>query len=441
MTIKERYEHFLAEQRRYSMTHMREDHWCRRSFYAFVCFIAVVYDEVMSSRLFIRSSSTAYTTMLALIPFLIVGGSFVLMFNKMATISELIGHINDAVIPSAGDSIAGFLTDSLERTLDLGLGPVGVIALFVTSVMLFIHIEDTINDIWHVRRARAFHLRILLFYAVVTLGPVLFSFSIYQGAQIIADLDSEFGIWKLFGSRLTTFFVFFVLFKFVPNTRVKMLNAIIPAVVVGILFEVMKYLFTLYMTMAFKSSYSILYGAIGLIPLILVWVYVIWTLTYLGVEACYCSQNFHHLMLRRLYENPTSNQDHWIFIGAYAPLEVLSVLVRDLCNDKSPSPCEDISTACRYPIVAVEAVLERLSGMGITKSVDGEFSKAYFLSRPLDAITINEVMRAFDESSPRVNDHPRLQKLVTQLLEAQRAIWADTTANDLREDDEEEKKS
>ncbi|MBQ9816706.1 MAG: YihY/virulence factor BrkB family protein [Proteobacteria bacterium] len=429
-------EHIKHELRRYYLSEMEGEPWPRRAFYTVVCFVNIFITEVNNLRLFTRIASGTYTTMLALIPFMIVGGSLIITFNKEANIPELITRINEFVIPVAGNTIAGFLTESLTRTLDLGLGPVGVISLLVTSVMLFVHIEDAFNDIWHVVKPRAFYLRILLFYAIVTLGPLLISFSMFQAASIIPEeLTSGVFLRFLWETLFMTGFCF-IIFKFLPNTRVQLKYALIPAVVSAIAIEIAKFGFSIYLSLSFKSgaTNTILYGALGIIPAVLLWLYLTWMMVLFGVEAGYCMQNMRSLKLRKCYERSSDKGDDWVFIGAYAALEVLAALARNLCAGKGPMKSEELAVECIYPITAIEAILGRLEGMGIIRRLESEFATEYVFARPMDSIALCDVMKAFDESSPRVKKHPRLDALVEQLLAAQDNIWKNCNVNMLRED-------
>ncbi|MBO4349352.1 MAG: YihY family inner membrane protein [Proteobacteria bacterium] len=420
-------------QKQYFLTGMENEVWYKRIFYALTSFISVFYGEIQNLRLFTRVASTTYTTMLALIPFMVVGGSLIITFNKEANVTEIITRINQFVAPVAGDVIANFLSQSFERTLDLGLGPIGVIALVVTSVMLFVHIEDCINDIWHVVKPRAFYLRILLFYAVVTLGPLLVSFSMFQATELLPNMIKEDSTWQLFQDTVIIFLASFILFKFLPNTRVRIKFAFIPAVIAAICLQIAKWGFGIYMSIAFKSSYSILYGALGIIPMTLLWLYFIWSIIYFGVEASYCLQNMRSLSLRWCYDsNP--NGAEWVFIGSYAALEVLSALVRNLCAGKEPPTADALAVECVYPTQAIQAILARLGQINVVKRMENDFANTYILAKPLDAIAIKEVMKLFDESTPRVQRHPKLQALVEQLIAAQEQIWSDSNANILRED-------
>ena len=431
--FKQFIEQTRKHRKQYFLTGMKHEAWYRRWFYAAMSFFSVFISEIRNLRMFTRVASSTYTTMLALIPFMIVGGSLVITFNKQVNVTELITRINQFVTPVAGDVIAKFLSESLERTLDLGLSPIGVLALVVTSVMLFVHIEDCINDIWHVAKSRAFYLRILLFYAVVTLGPLVVSFSMFQGTELLPGMFRDNPTLQMFQNVFIIFLTCFILFKFLPNTKVRIKYAFIPALIAAICMYIAKWGFGIYMSFAFQSSYSILYGALGIIPMTLLWLYFIWTIIYFGVEASYCLQNMRTLS-RRWYGDTNPDDVEWYFIGAYAALEVLAALVRNLCAGKEPPAADAISDECQYPQQAIEAILARLEQINIVKSVEYDFNKTYILAKPLDAITIREVMKQFDESTARAQKYPKLQALVEQLTSAQDQIWADSNANILRED-------
>lgn len=427
-------DNIVREQKRYYLNKMDGDPWYKRFFYAILCFVSIFISEFNNLRLFTRAASGTYTTMLALIPFMVVGGSLIITFNNEVTITSLVAKIHEFVTPLAGDSIANFLADSLTRTLQLGLGPVGVISLLVTSVMLFVHIEDAFNDIWHVAKPRAFYLRILLFYAVVTLGPILFSFSIFQTTQLFShELESNI-LWKIISELGILTAVCFVVLKFLPNTRVQIKSALVTAFGAAIMLGVARFGFSYYMSIAFENTYSILYGALGIIPAILLWLYISWIVLLGSVELCYCLQNMESLLLDKFYNTNAGDKITWVFIGAYAPLEVLAALIRNLCEAKGPMTAKEIAVACTYPVQAVEAILSRLETVQAVKKVEGEQATSYFISKPLDAIKIHEIMNLFDESSPRVQKHQKLEALVSQLIAAQSNIWSDNNANILRED-------
>ena len=422
-------------QKLYYLTELEGEPWIKRKFYAMLSFFSILYAEINNFKTFTRASSGTYTTMLALVPFLIVGGSLILTFNKAASVTSLIAKINEFVIPFAGDTIAEFLSESLSRTLDLGLGPVGLISLLITSVMLFVYIEDCFNDIWHVLKPRAYFLRLLIFYAVVTLGPILISFMLYQEARFIPDdivIVSAY-VWKILREVLLLFAFFAIIFKILPNTRVDFVHAVIPAFLVSICLEALKFVFSFYINVAFRadSNYTILYGAIGIIPFTLLWLYITWIIILIGVQISYCMQNKRLLLLRHFYN--TEGADSWVFFGEFAPLEILAALVRHLDMGTETPTAEELSSECVYPVQAVEAILKRFAQLGIVNIIPANASKTYALAKPLDTIQIKDIMDAFDESSPRIQKYDKLKALVMQLQSAHNDIWKNCDANVFRE--------
>lgn len=437
--IKQYLEKLKADLRTYCLTGLPEAPLYKRMLLAMIAFVRILWSEIRINRTFMRASSVTYTTTLALIPFLAVGGSFILMFNRTVKSEDIVAHLIDFITefigPLTDDQFSTLITDTLTRALNIGLGPIGIIALLVTTVMLFITIQDSVNDIWHVRKGQKLYLRILIFYALVTLGPVVISISIYQATQIISALNADMSIWKYVQTSAVSLVASFLLFKFLPNTRVKVKHAFIPAILFAVIFEITKYAFSYYMSIAFNRSYDPLYGAISFVPITLFWIYISWTLMFLGVQTCYCTQNFRKLIMASVYDADQSDEqdDVWFHIGPYAPLEVTAALVRALEMGQTPVSAEALSIECQYPQQAVEAVLSRLVTAQFVNTVNSDSETKYVIAKPLDALSLNEIMDLFDESTPRATRFEHLNAIVSHQTEQRHTWLEEKTANDLRE--------
>jgi DNA-binding IscR family transcriptional regulator len=149
---------------------------------------------------------------------------------------------------------------------------------------------------------------------------------------------------------------------------------------------------------------------------------------------CYCIQNKNALLLRKFYDARSGDKAAWVFIGAYAPLEILAAIIRNSCKGKAPLTAETLAVECIYPVQAIEAILARLQKIDVVKKVEGEQAAAYFIAKPLDTILIKDIMKTFDESSQRIQEHTKLEALITQLIAAQENIWTNNNVNILRED-------
>lgn len=427
-------------QRTYCLTGFEEAPWYKRAFHAALSFFHIMWSEIRSTRTFMRASSVTYTTMLAVIPFLVVGASVVAMFNRDVTAEDILIYIQDFIGPIANETVTTFLKESLTRASEIGLGPIGLISLLVTTVMLFITIQDSVNDIWHVKRKQKLYIRILIFYAIVTLGPVILSISIYQATQLltqidaITPIDTTMSIWKYLRTTVLSLLGFMLLYKFLPNTKVGFKYVIGPALVTTVIFEITKFAFSLYMQVAFANSYRVLYGALGFVPITLLWIYILWTILFLGFQSCYCAQNFAQLKIATLYDTDASvEQDPWVFLGPYAPIEVIAALVRELENGKTPVPANALAISCQYPIQAIDAILARLVQKGFVNVIENDEELSYILAHPLDGMNLNKIQDVFDESTPRSVHYPILQELVRRLTEDRRIRLHKLNGHALRE--------
>ncbi len=425
-------------QRQYCLTGMKTEPWYKRLFYKDLTFLKIMWREMMSNRLFMRASSVTYTTTLALIPMLVVCGSFVLMFNRKIKQEDIINSIVDFIGPLANpdsdQTIVTFLSNTLSRALDFSMGPIGIIALLVTSVMLFITIQDSVNDLWHVKKSAKFYIRILWFYAIVTLGPVLVSISIYQSTQLINQVADDPSVWAYLSTAIYGFIACFLLFKFLPNTHVQFKHAIVPALAVSLLFEVFKFGYSLYMTFAFQNSYSVLYGTLALVPLTLLGIYILWMILFMGVLSCYVTQNFRELVATNFFDENTLNQeDTWIFMGPYAPIEVVGAIVREFQHGNTPVTAQDIAIACQYPTAAIEAILTRLIKNGLVNLIETDTERLFVVAKPLDMIDLNTILDAFDESSPRTKPYQNLNEIVSNETAERHERLLKVTAQALRE--------
>jgi membrane protein len=167
---------------------------------------------------------------------------------------------------------------------------VGVVFLGVTSVMLLSSINGTFNAIWQVRETRPLMARLLVYWAVLTLSPILFGASLSLSSYLFAVAQAT-GVEHVTGplSRLTYFLPlvlqiagFSILYLVMPNSPVRRLDALFGGVTAGLLFELLKKGFGLYI----KSfpTYETLYGALSAVPILLLWVYVAWLVVLLGAE-------------------------------------------------------------------------------------------------------------------------------------------------------------
>jgi len=240
------------------------------------------------------AASLSYTTLLSLVPLLAVMFSVLAAFPVFETV---VGKIQDYIfrnfVPASGEMIQSYFTEFTEQARRL-TGP-GIFFLVVVALMLMHSIDEVINDIWRVRAPRSWPAKFVVYWAVLTLGPLLLAVSIVV-TTFLVSLPMVSGIngamagvrsWTLslmpFLSILVALTLLYVL---VPNRRIKLRHGLGGAVVAALMFELAKHGFTLYVSNV--PTYATIYGALAVIPLFLVWIYVSWAVVLLGAEISYC---------------------------------------------------------------------------------------------------------------------------------------------------------
>ena len=196
-------------------------------------------------------------------------------------------------------SIINDLEDRIAEVSFTSIGIVGLVLLIWAAIGLVATVEDVFNQVFVAPHGRSWTMRVVIYWAVITLGPVLIGLSLWLTGQVLAWIEDVgaylpgFAEWTLDAlSRLAAFFATWLLmtllYVLLPNTSVKLRSAVIGALVAAVLWEVAKWGFQLYLTNA--VGYSALYGTLGLIPLFLFWVYLTWLIVLFGLELTYALQ-------------------------------------------------------------------------------------------------------------------------------------------------------
>lgn len=209
------------------------------------------------------------------------------VFDHVAV--EIETYIFTNFVPAAGDVIREHLNEFVDRSA--GLTGAGTLFLIATAILLMSTIERSLNRIWRVKAQRRPTSRLVIYWAVLTLGPLLMGASLaltsYLAArsalapEIVRGAVQEFLFYLMpFVVALVAFTLIFVL---VPNRRVLWRHALAGALLSAILFEFAKGGFVWYV--ANFPTYERLYGALATIPLFLVWIYLSWVVVLLGASV------------------------------------------------------------------------------------------------------------------------------------------------------------
>ncbi|MEL6182437.1 MAG: YhjD/YihY/BrkB family envelope integrity protein, partial [Myxococcota bacterium] len=242
----------------------------------------MVIQELIRDRGLVRASALTFTTVLSVVP--VVAVATVLLKAFGGTQDTLLRLIQDYLLPFAGPEIINQIQVAVENQVNAA-GGIGAIVLIVLGLMLFNNVEHAFNDIWRIKKQRPLLNKFLTFYALITLAPLLVTISIVQTAQFHVMVEAVPFMASL-GYKAASIGLAWVLFalanKLLPYTRVNWIPAIVSGLVVALAFELAKTGFNFYVTSFVLGNYQKVYGAIYLIPIFLVWVYICWVIVLFG---------------------------------------------------------------------------------------------------------------------------------------------------------------
>ncbi|MEN9867726.1 MAG: hypothetical protein RL748_3316 [Pseudomonadota bacterium] len=233
------------------------------------------------------AGSLTYTSVLALVPILTIAFAIFTTFPMFGTLrASLEGYFIQSLMPKAiSNTIMGYVSSFASRAT--GLSSIGAVVLLFTSLAMMNMIDTAFNRIWHVKNTRPWAQRIIIYWAIITLGPLLIGFSLTVTSKLYVVTAGVLGKTSILASILYTLIsvvlssiAFTLLYMVVPNRPVDWADAAWGGILVGLTFELSKRQFAGFIVSV--PSYAMIYGALAAIPLFLVWLYVFWFITLIG---------------------------------------------------------------------------------------------------------------------------------------------------------------
>lgn len=371
-------------------------------------------ERFREDRLGLTASSLTFTTTIALVPLVTV---LLAVFTAFPMFAKFQGVLQQWLIESLiPDTIArqvlGYLTQFAGKASKLG--GVGLAVLFITALALILTIDRTLNAIWRVRKPRPLGQRVLVYWAVMTLGPILLALSLSVTSYALSASKGLVGGLPG-GLELLLDGLQFVLlalglaalYRYVPNTHVRWSHAWVGGLFVSVGFEAAKKLLVLYLGKV--PTYSVLYGAFATLPIMLIWIYVGWVIVLLGaVIAAYLPS-----LLSGVQRRATAQG--WQFLLA---IEVLQQLAPLRVNPARGMTMTGLTQQLRVDALQLEPVLETLAELdwvGLLQEEGVDDEARYVLladpdTTPLQAL-LHSLLLPCEPSTLRLWENGRWQQL------------------------------
>lgn len=250
-------------------------------------------ERFREDQLGVAASSLTFTTTISLVPLFTVALAIFSAFPMFARLQTTLQQwlVQSLVPDNIARQVLSYLNQFAAKAGQMGWA--GALVLLVTALALILTIDRKLNDIWRVRQTRPLAQRILVYWAVLTLGPLLLAGSLTATSYAVAAsggvVGQRSGVLRLLLEPLQFALMaggMAALYRFVPNTRVRWSHALVGGLFVAGGIELAKGVLTWYL--AKVPTYSVVYGTFATVPILLVWFYVAWVIVLLGaVVAAY----------------------------------------------------------------------------------------------------------------------------------------------------------
>ncbi|HFA7907658.1 TPA: YihY family inner membrane protein [Neisseria gonorrhoeae] len=227
------------------------------------------------------AASMTFTTLLALVPVLTVMVAVASIFPVFDRWSDsFVSFVNQTIVPQGADMVFDYIDafrDQANR-----LTAIGSVMLVVTSLMLIRTIDNAFNRIWRVNTQRPWMMQFLVYWALLTFGPLSLGVGISFMVGSVQDSVLSSGAQQWADALKTAARLAFMtlllwgLYRFVPNRFVPARQAFVGALITAFCLETARFLFTWYM--GNFDGYRSIYGAFAAVPFFLLWLNLLWTL-------------------------------------------------------------------------------------------------------------------------------------------------------------------
>jgi membrane protein len=376
-----------------------------------------------------QAASLAFQTALSIVPMIAIALALLRATGEFEAESTLVAFLAREVLPSASrDDIASHLLSFAGNMSFQATGLVGMGTTMLLAFLMYRAVETIFNDIWRVERRRKLGQLFVTFYAMVTMVPALFAISLYHAARhglTEGVLGSLYGLAASFTGLLMAN-------KMLPATRVRWSAAAAGALFTALSFEVAKHGFQLYVAKVAFASYAGVYGALGLVPILLLWIYYTWLVVLLGAEIAHGVQNLHHLegVARRGGERTRTDR-----LSGQVGARFLCAIVAEWRAGGRATTRAALADRFGVSEDLADQVLRRLRVGGLVLEIDGD-ATGYLPARPPADVTLDEVLAVFrgaDVAAPRPPGAPasRLDVVLAEVDEATRGRARGVTIDEL----------
>lgn len=378
-----------------------------RQFKLLANFVVLVYRRFKEERCFQLCGSLTFTTLLALVPLITIMLTVMTAFPVFDDIVETLRRFVTAnLVPEASSNLVTVYMQQFAENA-ARLTALGIVLLGVTSIMLMLTIDRAFNTIWRVKRPRPLIQRVLIYWSVLTIGPLLVGGSLSLTSWLLTQSmglgkqapELTIAVLKLVPLLLTSV-AFGFLYRTVPNRQVTVLDAAVGGIIAAFAFEAMKIGFGHFVAQI--ATYKLVYGTFASLPIFLMWIYLSWVVVVFAavITAVLPYWRSGGVLLKQ----PPGAQ----FVEA---VEILKLLYRAYADGRVLN-LQQLRIAVKLSWEDAEAILDKLVAAGWVAKLQGN---GWVLARDAGAIRVGDVfqMFVFGREAADVSEDSTIRRLVS----------------------------
>ncbi|MCU0916624.1 MAG: YihY/virulence factor BrkB family protein [Planctomycetes bacterium] len=390
------------------------------------------------------AAALSYYTIFGLVPLAIV---MVLVFHAVPAYRETGDQLKRIIYyelrltqieypdpdhPEQSIALTDYLDEIIERfftNLDKGsLGLVSAVLVIWAALHLLSIIESAFNRMWYVPRGRRFLHRIISYWALLTLAPLLLAAAVYVTTQyavlksIGADVLATVGPLISFGLSLVALFLLYLV---MPNAKVQTRAALWGALAAALVWSVARWGFGIYVTKLIP--YNTTYGILGLIPLGVFWIFVTWIIVLFGLQLTFTTQHLETLETAETLK--AKEAEGRLIANDMTALTIMREVAVAFESGQTPVSLEDVCSRLALPGELGQKLVEQLISRGLLARTR-EPTAGLTLNRDPARIPLSDIADTIANAA-FAQPQPTLQPRLHDLVQAQRALLAPHTLREV----------
>lgn len=341
-----------------------------------------------------QACAMTYRTVLAIVPALAMLFALGRGFGLQALLENELYSIFHAQREAINRMLA-YVDSYLNQASEGVFVGIGILFLLWTLISLVSNVEDSFNAIWGVKTGRSIWRKVTDYTAMLLILPVLMicagGLSVLMSSTLNAIFHFKFltplvSVLLEFGSWLFTWLFFTAVYMLIPNVKVKFLNAFIAGVMAGTGYLILQWVFVT--GQMYVAKYNAIYGSVSFIPLMLIWLQLVWVITLAGAVLCYSSQNIFEFDFKDDVERISLRYREKVIMA------VAVIVIRRFAASLPPLTQRDIIVGYRLPSRLVSSSLEALISAGVLSRVVIDEKKELYGYQPaidIDLLTVSSV--------------------------------------------------